>query len=95
MANYFPSQKDNLKRYFDLVELVAGASSVHSLKNAESDSAINTEYQLRSINEVIDSYYELFKEQLKEFVKKIHNIIVSRRKDINTIDINDENILIE
>ena len=55
MANYFPSQKDNLKRYFDLVELVAGASSVHSLKNAESDSAINTEYQLRSINEVIDS----------------------------------------
>ena len=55
MSDYFPHQKDNLVRYFDLVEQVAGASSLHSLKHAESDAAINTEYQLRSIDEVIDS----------------------------------------
>lgn len=54
MASYFPHQRDNLVRYFDLIEKVAGASSLHSLKYAESDAAINTEYQLRAINEVID-----------------------------------------
>ena len=37
------------------MEQVASASSLHSLKYAESDAVINTEYQLRSINEVIDS----------------------------------------
>lgn len=55
MAGYFPHQKDNIARYYDLIEKVASASSLHSLKYAESDDAINTEYQLRSINEVIDS----------------------------------------
>lgn len=54
MTEYFPRQHDNLVRYYDLVESIANASSLHSLKYAESDSAINTEYQLRSINEVID-----------------------------------------
>ena len=55
MANYFPHQRQQLNHYFDLIEKVAGASSLHSLKYAESDAVINTEYQLRSINEVIDS----------------------------------------
>jgi len=55
MSDYFPQQHDNLVRYFDLVEQVAGASALHSLRHAESDSAVNTEYQLRSVNEVIDS----------------------------------------
>ena len=55
MSEYFPQQHDNLVRYFDLVEKVAGASTLHSLKHAESDAAINTEYLMRSINEVIDS----------------------------------------
>ncbi len=54
MASYFPKQRDNLERYFNLIEKVAGASSLHSLKYAETDVAINTTYQLRSINEVID-----------------------------------------
>lgn len=54
MAEYFPSQRDNLVAYYDLVEKVAGASSLHSLKYAESDAAVNMEYQLRSINDVID-----------------------------------------
>ena len=55
MTEYFPSQHDNLVRYFDLIEQIANASSLHSLKYAESDAVVNTEYQLRSINEVIDS----------------------------------------
>lgn len=54
LATDFPHQRDNLVRYYDLIERVAGASSLHSLKYAESDTAVNTEYQLRSINEVID-----------------------------------------
>lgn len=55
MTSYFPHQYHELNNYFDVVEKVAGASSVHSLRQAESDAAINTEYQLRSINEVIES----------------------------------------
>lgn len=54
MATYFPNQYSNLVKYFDLIEEVANASSLHSLKYAESDSALNMEYQLRSISEVID-----------------------------------------
>lgn len=54
MTEYFPRQHDNLVKYYDLVEKIANASSLHSLKYAETDAAINTEYQLRSINEVID-----------------------------------------
>ena len=54
MTEYFPHQHDNLVRYYELVEKISNASSLHSLKYAESDSTVNTEYQLRSINEVID-----------------------------------------
>lgn len=55
MSAYFPDQEGNLERYFDLIEKVSSASSLHSLRHAESDAVVNTEYQLRSINEVIDS----------------------------------------
>ena len=54
MGSYFPSQKDALVRYFDLVDKVASASSLHSLNHVETDAAVNMEYQLRTINEVID-----------------------------------------
>jgi len=54
MSEYFPDQHANLVKYCDLVEDIANASSLHSLKYAESDAALNMEYQLRSINEVID-----------------------------------------
>ena len=54
MSAYFPSQHDNLVRYYDLVEDIANASSLHSLRYADSDAPLNTEYQLRSINAVID-----------------------------------------
>lgn len=55
MTAYFPHQHENIVRYFDLVELIASASSMHSLSHVQGDSSINAaEYQLRSINEVID-----------------------------------------
>lgn len=54
LASDFPMQKDNIVNYYNLVENVSGASSLHSLKYAESDAAINTKYQLCPINEVID-----------------------------------------
>lgn len=54
MTAYFPHQHDNLVRYYELIEEIANASSLHSLKYAESDAVINAEFQLRSINEVID-----------------------------------------
>ncbi len=54
MAASFPKERENLHRYFNLVEQVANASSLHSLRHAENDQALNTEFQLRSINEVLD-----------------------------------------
>ncbi len=54
LAADFPHQRDNLVRYYQLVEQVANASSVHSLKYAESDTPLKTEYQLRSVNDVLD-----------------------------------------
>ena len=51
-SSYFPSQADNIVKYYDLVKKVAEASSLHSLKHT-SDAVINTEYQLRSVNGVI------------------------------------------
>lgn len=54
LSERFPAQRDNLVKYYDLIEKIAGASTLHSFKHAESESAINTEYQLRSINEVIE-----------------------------------------
>ena len=55
LSAYFPYQHDNLVRYYDLIEKVAGASSLHSLRFDVTDTATSMEYQLRSINEVIDS----------------------------------------
>jgi all-trans-retinol 13,14-reductase len=58
MSNYFPNEKGNIVKYYNLIESVAGASSLHSLKYEESDMTINTEFQLRSINDVLDTVTE-------------------------------------
>ena len=65
MASYFPSQRDNLERYFDVMEGVASASSLLSslLPNSPTPQTtihpnhqlLEAEYQLRSINSVIDT----------------------------------------
>ena len=54
MTDYFPHQHEELKKYFDLIEKVACASRLHSLEEVGGDDAVNTEYQLRSINEVVE-----------------------------------------
>jgi all-trans-retinol 13,14-reductase len=53
-SRQFPQERENLERLCDIVEGVANASSLHSLKHTETDNAINTQYLTRSINEVID-----------------------------------------
>lgn len=55
LARSFPAEKDNLARYFDLVESIASASSLHSLKQTDGNDTLNTEYQIRSIDDVISS----------------------------------------
>ena len=55
LSEFFPDQRANLDRFCDLISQVAEASSLHSLKHTETDAAINTEYLLKSINEVVDA----------------------------------------
>lgn len=61
MSGYFPKEKDNLVTYYDIVHRIAQASSIHSLRHAESDIAVDTYYHTKSINEVLDS---IFKDEL-------------------------------
>ena len=61
MGSYFPKEKDNLWRYIDLVARIASASTLNSLTSDERDLAANTEYQTRSINEVLD---KIFRDEL-------------------------------
>lgn len=61
MSSYFPSEKDALCRYVDIINRISAASTLNSLTSIQRDLVANTEYQVRSINEVLD---ELFKEEL-------------------------------
>lgn len=58
MSAYFPSQRDNIVRYRDLIDNVANASSLHSLRFAQNDEAISSYYQNVSINSVMDSIFD-------------------------------------
>ena len=55
LASLFPAERDNLLRYVRLIDRISTASSLHSLKEGTSGPAVNAEYQLRSVNEVIES----------------------------------------
>lgn len=55
LVEFFPDQRMNLEHYFDAVERVAAASSIHSLRQAETDDMVNQESLTRSVNDVIDS----------------------------------------
>lgn len=55
LAAQFPHQREQLRSYAALIRRIAEASSIHSLRHAASDDALLTEYQLRSVDEVIDS----------------------------------------
>ncbi len=54
LAESFPSQRGNLERLWEIIEGVASASSLHSLKHTETDAVMDTQYQLRSINDVVE-----------------------------------------
>ena len=58
---YFPREKDSLRKYVDIVHRIASASALGSLVSSDRDANANTEYQARSINEVLDT---LFKDSL-------------------------------
>lgn len=66
MGAYFPAEKDNIVMYYDIIERIAQASSLHSLRHAENDMVVNTFYQTISINEVLDGLFndELLKNVL-------------------------------
>lgn len=53
LAERFPHQRKELERFYDVVEQVASASSLHSLRHTETDAAVNTQYLLRSIDDVV------------------------------------------
>ncbi|ALO50002.1 phytoene desaturase family protein [Hoylesella enoeca] len=55
LSERFPHETDHIVKYYDLIEEIAQASSLHSLRQADSNAAINTEYQIRSIDNVVDS----------------------------------------
>lgn len=61
MSSYFPREKDAIAHYYDIVNKIASASTLHSLTSESRDVAIDTEYQQRSMNDVMD---ELFKDTL-------------------------------
>lgn len=58
MGQYFPKEKDNLVRYFDIIEQIAQASSLHSLRYADNDIAVSSYYQTISINEILDGLFQ-------------------------------------
>lgn len=66
MGQYFPHQKDNLRTYYETIEQIAQASSLHSLRSDTNDIGISTYYQTVSINEVMDRLFgdELLKQVL-------------------------------
>ena len=53
LTEHFPKSGGELERYYDLIKLVAQSSPMHSL-NRHFDIGVHAEYQMRSVNEVID-----------------------------------------
>lgn len=55
LAQRFPQEREGLNRYYDLIERVANASTLHTLRHAERDDVVDTDSQLRAVDEVIAS----------------------------------------
>lgn len=55
MSEYFPSQRPNLEKYFDIIEQIASASSLHTLNIDGSSQPFDSEYHLRSVDSVVES----------------------------------------
>ncbi len=61
IGNVFPKEKDNLRRYADLVARIASASTLEYLFSPHRNLTSIIEYRTRSINAVLD---ELFNDEL-------------------------------
>lgn len=57
MASYFPSQKDALKHYVDIVDGIQRVSSLRNITMPSHDMSALSEYQTRSVNEVLESVF--------------------------------------
>ena len=80
---YCDEEINNIKNYFQ------------QLNNIQDNKILNNANN--NLNGMIDCFYNIFREQLNDFSKKIQNIIISRRKDINNInnlDLNEDDMLI-
>lgn len=55
LAHHFPREKDNIAHYYNLIEQISNASSLHSLDTSHADVTVSTKCQLCSINEVLDN----------------------------------------
>ena len=100
-------------KYFNIFNSILNSNKIKQFYNDEEINNIKSNFeQLNNIqnnnnglnngnnnlNGVISSYYNIFREKLNEFAKKIQNIIISRKKDINDInylDFNDDDIMID
>lgn len=58
MASYFPKEKDALAAYIKIIDKISAASNLKSLTSQTRDLAAATEYQLRSMNDVMDSLFK-------------------------------------
>jgi len=65
-AEEFPSQKENLIRYFDVVDSIASASSLHNMSNEKNENVADLKYQLMSIDSILDEIFT--DEQLQKVV---------------------------
>ena len=54
LAEQFPQSKDELAKFHDLIHVVTSAAAMHSL-NSDVDLDVNANYQIVSVNKVIDS----------------------------------------
>ncbi len=55
LSGIFPQERENLVRYFEMVESVAGASQLVSGSGSVANSVAQAEYQQRSIDDVLGS----------------------------------------
>lgn len=61
MSQYFPHQRDSLKKYMEIIGRISSASTLSSLTSEQRDLVAKTEYQTLSINSVMD---EIFQDEL-------------------------------
>ena len=72
---------NTIKQFYNEEEINNIKSYFEQLNKIQNNKILNNGNN--NLNGLIDSFYNIYKEQLNDFYKKIQNIIVSRKKDIN------------